>query len=180
MTTIAGRTPRIARRTIVLSVNWLASFSLVQAVAVAWVLSQQRTVVFDGRASGHTHHGAGGTHYAPPISLERAPYLAGITFLTAHILFVLLAASAYVLRKTLVRIGKQVPSLPVHLAFAGLATVVTTVATPVVAWISLGEQPSATVVAEAVDAARAAFVISVLFIALFGMPWPRRPDRPAD
>jgi hypothetical protein len=180
MTAIAERAPRIARRGNGLSAGWLAWLSVAQATAVAWVLSQQRAIVFDGRASGHTHHGASGTHYAPPISLERAPYLTGIMFLTAHILFVLLIVSAHVLRKALIRLGKPVPPLPVHLVFAGVASLAAAAATPAVAWISLGEQPLAQVMAEATDVARASFVISVLFIALFGMPWPRRPGQPIE
>src|SRR5690349_18705235 len=125
-----------------LSIGWLASLALTQAGAAAWVLSRQPTIVVSSPSGAHSHLGVSGPRYAPPISTERWPYLLGVAFLTAHVLFILVTACAYVLRR------KETPSTGGKIVMAGLMSLAAAAVTPVVASISLGDQPASTVVAE--------------------------------
>ncbi|TCO45245.1 hypothetical protein [Actinocrispum wychmicini] len=158
-----------------LSIGWLASLTLVQAAAATWVLSRQPTLVASspqgGNVAVHSHLADSSPRYAPPISAERWPYLVGVAFLAAHILFVLVTACAYGSLNILRRREKPTASTGVKLLVAGLMGLTAAAVTPVVAWISMGAQPTATVLAEATDVAGYTFAASVLFIAVFGMPW---------
>lgn len=166
--------------------RWLPATLLVAGLALvsAWVLRAiappsllrdgQRLPV--GMGAGHAgggHHSSGSGGVPPsPVSDEPLPHYLGGAFLAVHVLALGLAVAIPVLPRVLDRIGLPRNGFSAQLLFSTWTGLAACFAVLLAARLGYGDRldPRA-VLGGGLEAARYGFVLALLVVVLFGVPW---------